>query len=76
MDHLRQVGIPHIVMQMRPTFEKVVEYEMTRLRTLVAEHALFIEQNAASDVLEGLEDSWSYPLDASFTETGITAPAF
>lgn len=76
MEHLRQVGIPHIATEMRPTFVKVVEYEMARLRTLVVEQAWYIEQNAASGVVVGFEDSWSYPLDASFAETGINAPAF
>ena len=58
-------------MQMRSTFEKVIEYEMARLRTLVAEQASIIEQNATSEVVIGVENSWSYPLDASLAEAGI-----
>lgn len=63
-------------MQMRPAFEEVIEYEMTRLRTLVAERALFVEHNVASDLVVGFEDSWPYPLDGPFAETEINAPAF
>ena len=73
MEHLRQIGIPGIAMQMRSTFEKVIEYEMARLRTLVAEQASIIEQNATSEVVVGVENSWSYPLDASLAEAGINA---
>ena len=60
-------------MQMRSTFEKVIEYEMARLRTLVAEQASIIEQNSTSEVIVGVENSWSYPLDASLAEAGINA---
>ena len=73
MEHLRQVGIPGIAMQMRSTFEKVIEYEITRLRALVAEQALIIEQSATSEVVMEVENSWSYPLDASFADSGIDA---
>lgn len=73
MEHLRHIGIPGIAMQMRPTFEKVIEYEMARLRTLVAEQASVIEQNATSEVVVGVENSWSYPFDASLAEAGINA---
>lgn len=60
-------------MQMRSTFEKVIDYEMARLRTLVAEQASIIEPNATSEVVVGVENSWSYPLDASLAEAGINA---
>ncbi|WPH03434.1 Hypothetical protein R9X50_00631400 [Acrodontium crateriforme] len=72
MEHLRQVGIPQIAMQMRPTFERVMEFEMIRLKTFVAHHALHI----GSELVVGVEDFWSYPLDASLAESDINAPVF
>ena len=63
-------------MEMRSTFERVIEFEMTRLRTLIVEQVAFIEQqNATFQVVDGVDDSWSYPLDASFAEAGIDPPA-
>ena len=56
---------------MRSTFEKVIGHEMARLRTLAAEQAATLEQNAISEVVFGVENSWSYPLDASLAEAGI-----